>query len=126
MISILRNTIVYYSSFLSFSFSFRRSLSAMEIVEEKQSRPNRLRSTLTLDNGQPGLQIKPFMDAYMEQTSDLRSESSWLFISLNKPHNSITTLTFLCSACTLKEILKIGCWKNTSTYKRYYEAELLD
>jgi hypothetical protein len=90
----------------------------------------------------------------MERTSDLRGESSRLFISLNKPHNSIATVSirniFIFAMAkanidisvfgphsarasasstpglTLKEILKMGCWKQSSTFKRYYEADLLD
>ena len=96
--------------------------------------------------------MKPFLDQYLEKTQDSTSEN--LFVSLYRPFNSLTTVSIrnifvyaMQSAkidtslfgphsarasassspgLTLKEILKMGCWKNESTFRRYYEANILE
>jgi len=119
---------------------------------EKTSRPNRLRTTLKLDNGLPGLEIKPVIALYLERTAQHRNESSKLFVSLVKPYENIQSVTcrniFLdamaaagidtsrfkahsarasvtsAPGLTLKQVLELGCWRQASTFKRFYEAEV--
>ena len=96
-------------------------------------------------------QVKPFLQAYLDKTLDVRGETSRLFISLNKPFADIVSTTdrniFIAAmnsadidtskfkphssrssstavpGLTLHQILAMGCWRAASTYYRYYDAE---
>lgn len=121
---------------------------------EKHSRPNRLRHNLLLDNGPPGIEVKPILEAYFERTSDQRDDNSGLLIALIRPFGTLSTVTtrniFIYSmgvanidtssfgphsarasvtsapGLSLKQILKLGCWRNASTFRKHYEAEILE
>ena len=98
------------------------------------------------------LQVKPVIELYLERTAANRTDNSRLFIGLVKPFTSVKSTTIrniFVSAMekaeidtqrfkphssrssatagqglTLKAILQLGCWKNSSTYHRYYEASV--
>ena len=99
------------------------------------------------------MQIKPLLETYLEKTAHQRDGSTNnLFISLNKPHQPISTVTVRNSfieamakakidinkfgphsarssassapGLSLKEILSMGCWQQASTYRRFYSADV--
>ena len=97
------------------------------------------------------LQIEPVLKEYLLKTQQHRDEDSKLFIAIKKPYGSIKTVTcrnlFLeamatadidikqfkphsarssvtaAPGLTLKEILKLGCWRQESTFRRFYKAK---
>lgn len=139
---------------LGMSWSFCEDVDQVSISFAGLDRQNRLRSSITLFNGVPGLQIVPILRAYLEKTEHQRCESSKLFVGLNRPHSNLKSVTIrnefisamekanidtskfgphsarasVSSApgITLKEILSLGCWRNASTYRRFYSAEITE
>ena len=41
-----------------------------------------------------------------------------------KPHSARSSVT-AAPGLTLKEILKLGCWRQESTFRRFYEAKYI-